>query len=110
MGGDGRMICHRQRKGRVRSKEFVLPQPWSQYRLHPLAGRSEARVRETKRTDAKGKGRAMSPISLESSGDRSSEEEEASFSSRGRSKENDNLSSEEEVCLFHDLIRVLTFI
>ena len=83
------MICHRQRKGTVRSKEFVLPQPWSQYRLDPIAGRSEARVRETKRADAKGKGRAMSPISVESSGDRSSEEEEVSFSLRGRSKEND---------------------
>ena len=108
MGGDGRMICHRQRKGTVRSKEFVLPQPWSQYRLDPIAGRSEARVQETKRADAKGKGRAMSPISLESSGDRSGEEEEASFSSRGRSKENDDLSSEEEVCLLHDLICALT--
>ena len=91
MGGDGRMICHRQRKGRVRSKEFVLPQPWSQYRLHPLAGRSEARVRETKRTDAKGKGRAMSPISLESSGDRSGEEEEAEDSDK-----NDEEEEEEE--------------
>ena len=58
--------------------------------------------------DAKGKGRAMSPISVESSGDRSSEEEEVSFSLRGRSKENDELSSEEEVCLLHDLICVLT--
>ena len=102
------MICHRQRKGTVRSKEFVLPQPWSQYGLDPIAGRSEARVREMKRADAKGKGRAMSPISVESSGDRSSEEEEVSFSLRGRSKENDELSSEEEVGLLHDLICVLT--
>ena len=36
------------------------------------------------------------------------EEEEASFSSHGRSKENDNLSSEEEVCLVHDLVCTLT--
>ena len=50
----------------------------------------------------------MSPISVESSGDRSSEEEEVSFSLRGRSKENEELSSEEEVCLLHDLICVLT--
>ena len=51
----------------------------------------------------------MSPISLESSGDRSSEEEEVSFSLCGRSKENDELSSKEEVCLLHDLICILTF-
>ena len=74
-------------------------------RIREERGRREG---EREGKAGQGKGRAMSPISVESSGDRSSEEEEVSFSLRGRSKENDELSSEEEVCLLHDLICVLT--
>lgn len=62
-----------------------------------------------KRMDRKGKGKAMSPISIVES-----EDEDSSYRvsdiSRGSGKEIGDQSSEKEVCLFHDLIHVLTFI
>ena len=60
--------------------------------------------------DTKGKGKAMSPpISIVELEDEDSSYR-VSVISCGSGKEIGDQSSEEEVCLFHDLLRVLTFI